>query len=64
MCVQEVGCDRQLASGVKEDNCGVCGGDGSTCQLVRGQAIPHLILEQCKNLRHTNDVPIDVQFNN
>uniref|UniRef100_A0AAQ5ZT26 ADAMTS-like 3 n=1 Tax=Amphiprion ocellaris TaxID=80972 RepID=A0AAQ5ZT26_AMPOC len=43
---QEVGCDRQLASGAREDNCGVCSGDGSTCQLVRGQAIPHLTPEQ------------------
>uniref|UniRef100_A0A3B3ZHL1 ADAMTS/ADAMTS-like cysteine-rich domain-containing protein n=1 Tax=Periophthalmus magnuspinnatus TaxID=409849 RepID=A0A3B3ZHL1_9GOBI len=46
MCIngvcQEVGCDRQLGSRVKEDNCGVCGGDGSTCRLVRGQASVHL----------------------
>ncbi|XP_031702131.1 ADAMTS-like protein 1 isoform X1 [Anarrhichthys ocellatus] len=50
MCIsgvcQEVGCDRQLASGAREDNCGVCGGDGSTCRLVRGQALPHLTPEQ------------------
>ncbi|KAL0607387.1 LOW QUALITY PROTEIN: LINE-1 retrotransposable element ORF1 protein, partial [Plecturocebus cupreus] len=32
-----VGCDHQLGSTVKEDNCGVCNGDGSTCRLVRGQ---------------------------
>ncbi|XP_066843817.1 ADAMTS-like protein 1 isoform X2 [Anser cygnoides] len=41
MCIsglcQIVGCDRQLGSAVKEDNCGVCNGDGSTCRLVRGQ---------------------------
>ncbi|KYO43000.1 hypothetical protein Y1Q_0016116 [Alligator mississippiensis] len=41
MCIsglcQIVGCDHQLGSTVKEDNCGVCNGDGSTCQLVRGQ---------------------------
>ncbi|XP_031413147.1 ADAMTS-like protein 1 [Meleagris gallopavo] len=41
MCIsglcQVVGCDRQLGSTVKEDNCGVCNGDGSTCRLVRGQ---------------------------
>ncbi|TMS13458.1 ADAMTS-like protein 3, partial [Larimichthys crocea] len=48
MC-QEVGCDRQLASGAREDNCGVCGGDGSTCRLVRGQALPHLTPEQCSS---------------
>ncbi|XP_058024805.1 ADAMTS-like protein 1 isoform X2 [Ahaetulla prasina] len=41
MCIsglcQIVGCDHQLGSPVKEDNCGVCDGDGSTCRLVRGQ---------------------------
>nr|XP_033776500.1 ADAMTS-like protein 1 isoform X2 [Geotrypetes seraphini] len=41
MCIsglcQVVGCDHQLGSTVKEDNCGVCNGDGSTCRLVRGQ---------------------------
>uniref|UniRef100_A0ABM5EYL0 ADAMTS-like protein 3 isoform X2 n=1 Tax=Pogona vitticeps TaxID=103695 RepID=A0ABM5EYL0_9SAUR len=41
MCIsgicQAVGCDRQLGSNAKEDNCGVCAGDGSTCRLVRGQ---------------------------
>uniref|UniRef100_A0A8C5F9Q7 ADAMTS-like 3 n=1 Tax=Gadus morhua TaxID=8049 RepID=A0A8C5F9Q7_GADMO len=50
MCIsgvcQEVGCDRQLGSGAKEDNCGVCGGDESTCQLVRGQALPHMSSEE------------------
>ncbi|XP_070426084.1 ADAMTS-like protein 3 isoform X1 [Equus przewalskii] len=42
MCIsgicQAVGCDRQLGSNAKEDNCGVCAGDGSTCRLVRGQS--------------------------
>lgn len=37
LCCQIVGCDHQLGSAVKEDNCGVCNGDGSTCRLVRGQ---------------------------
>ncbi|KAM8800765.1 ADAMTS-like protein 1 isoform 1-T1 [Rhynchonycteris naso] len=41
MCIsglcQMVGCDHQLGSNAKEDNCGVCSGDGSTCRLVRGQ---------------------------
>ncbi|XP_057238018.1 ADAMTS-like protein 3 [Malurus melanocephalus] len=45
MCIsgicQAVGCDRQLGSNAKEDNCGVCAGDGSTCRLVRGQAKAH-----------------------
>ncbi|XP_036187124.1 ADAMTS-like protein 1 isoform X1 [Myotis myotis] len=40
MCInglcQIVGCDHQLGSTTKEDNCGVCNGDGSTCRLVRG----------------------------
>ncbi|KAJ8247597.1 hypothetical protein GJAV_G00248130 [Gymnothorax javanicus] len=43
MCIsgicQEVGCDRQLGSDAKVDNCGVCAGDGSSCRLVRGQAL-------------------------
>ncbi|XP_072321525.1 ADAMTS-like protein 3 [Eucyclogobius newberryi] len=50
MCIngvcQEVGCDHQLGSRIKEDNCGVCGGDGTTCRLVRGQASPNLTRDQ------------------
>ncbi|KAJ7994750.1 hypothetical protein DPEC_G00252710 [Dallia pectoralis] len=50
MCIsgvcQEVGCDRQLGSGTREDSCGVCAGDGSTCRLVRGQALPHVSPEE------------------
>ncbi|XP_076879153.1 ADAMTS-like protein 3 isoform X2 [Brachyhypopomus gauderio] len=50
MCIngicEEVGCDRQLGSTAKEDVCGVCAGDGSTCRLVRGQALPHLSPEE------------------
>lgn len=45
---QAVGCDRQLGSSAKEDNCGVCAGDGSTCRLVRGQAKIHLAPEKRK----------------
>lgn len=33
---QIVGCDHELGSAAKEDNCGVCGGAGATCRLVRG----------------------------
>lgn len=33
---QIVGCDHELGSAAKEDNCGVCGGYGATCRLVRG----------------------------
>uniref|UniRef100_A0A674EQY4 ADAMTS like 3 n=1 Tax=Salmo trutta TaxID=8032 RepID=A0A674EQY4_SALTR len=47
MCIsgvcQEVGCDRQLGSGAREDNCGVCAGAGSTCRLVRGQSKLNLL---------------------
>ncbi|XP_051235929.1 ADAMTS-like protein 3 isoform X2 [Dicentrarchus labrax] len=64
MCIsgvcQEVGCDRQLASVAREDNCGVCGGDGSTCRLVRGQALPHLTPEQ--SLKTVLEVPVGSRF--
>uniref|UniRef100_A0A4W6CXC3 ADAMTS-like 3 n=1 Tax=Lates calcarifer TaxID=8187 RepID=A0A4W6CXC3_LATCA len=64
MCIngvcQEVGCDRQLTSGAREDNCGVCGGDSSTCRLVRGQALPHLTLEQ--SLKTILEVPVGSRF--
>ncbi|KAM4676372.1 ADAMTS-like protein 3 [Discoglossus pictus] len=50
MCIsgicQAVGCDRQLGSNAKEDNCGVCAGDGSTCRLVRGQSKSHVSAEK------------------
>ncbi|XP_045438414.1 ADAMTS-like protein 3, partial [Pipistrellus kuhlii] len=50
MCIsgacQAVGCDRQLGSRAKEDNCGVCGGNGSTCRLVRGQTKLHVSPEK------------------
>uniref|UniRef100_W5N5E8 ADAMTS like 3 n=1 Tax=Lepisosteus oculatus TaxID=7918 RepID=W5N5E8_LEPOC len=50
MCIngvcQAVGCDRQLGSNAKEDNCGVCAGDGSTCRLVRGQTMSHVSPEE------------------
>uniref|UniRef100_A0A8C5I8H8 ADAMTS like 1 n=1 Tax=Gouania willdenowi TaxID=441366 RepID=A0A8C5I8H8_GOUWI len=40
MCIsgacQIVGCDHELGSTAKEDSCGVCNGDGSSCRLVRG----------------------------
>ncbi|XP_077173364.1 ADAMTS-like protein 3 [Paroedura picta] len=50
MCIsgicQAVGCDRQLGSQAREDSCGVCAGDGSTCRLVRGQVKVHLSSEK------------------
>ncbi|KAG8186998.1 hypothetical protein JTE90_005769 [Oedothorax gibbosus] len=40
MCVDgecmSVGCDNILGSTNREDECGVCGGDGSSCQIVKG----------------------------
>lgn len=36
LVAQIVGCDHELGSTTKEDNCGVCNGDGSSCRLVRG----------------------------
>uniref|UniRef100_A0A8C7B5Z4 ADAMTS like 3 n=2 Tax=Neovison vison TaxID=452646 RepID=A0A8C7B5Z4_NEOVI len=50
MCIsgicQAVGCDRRLGSSAREDNCGVCAGNGSTCRLVRGQSKSHVSLEK------------------
>ncbi|KAM9408330.1 ADAMTS-like protein 3, partial [Pholidichthys leucotaenia] len=64
MCIngacQEVGCDRQLSSSAREDNCGVCSGDGSTCRLVRGQVLPHLTPEQ--PVRMVVEVPAGSRF--
>ncbi|XP_029113653.1 A disintegrin and metalloproteinase with thrombospondin motifs 1-like [Scleropages formosus] len=41
VCVQgqcvKAGCDRVIGSGRRLDRCGVCGGDGSTCEKVSGQ---------------------------
>ncbi|XP_042237860.1 papilin-like isoform X4 [Homarus americanus] len=34
-CMQ-VGCDHILGSSAQEDNCRVCGGDGSTCNTITG----------------------------
>uniref|UniRef100_A0A3Q3ABI1 ADAM metallopeptidase with thrombospondin type 1 motif, 2a n=1 Tax=Kryptolebias marmoratus TaxID=37003 RepID=A0A3Q3ABI1_KRYMA len=33
---EHVGCDGQIASDQQEDQCGVCGGDTSTCRIVKG----------------------------
>ncbi|XP_053079449.1 ADAMTS-like protein 3 isoform X3 [Acinonyx jubatus] len=50
MCIsgicQAVGCDRHLGSGAREDSCGVCAGNGSTCRLVRGQSKAHVSPEK------------------
>ena len=34
--MQHVGCDRVLGSDAVEDKCRVCGGDGTTCDTVKG----------------------------
>lgn len=34
--LQHVGCDRILGSDVREDHCRVCGGDGSSCEVIEG----------------------------
>ena len=31
VCIQKVGCDNQIGSNAVLDRCGVCNGDGSTC---------------------------------
>ncbi|EFB22032.1 hypothetical protein PANDA_015887, partial [Ailuropoda melanoleuca] len=50
MCIsgicQAVGCDRRLGSSAREDSCGVCAGNGSTCRLVRGQSKSHVSPEK------------------
>ncbi|KAK3562516.1 hypothetical protein QTP86_034766 [Hemibagrus guttatus] len=60
MCIngicQEVGCDRQLGSNTKPDNCGLCGGDGSSCRLIRGQSQIHVSLEE--PLKMVVEVPL------
>ncbi|KAM4707871.1 ADAMTS-like protein 1 isoform 2-T2 [Discoglossus pictus] len=60
MCIsglcQIVGCDHQLGSTAKEDNCGVCNGEGSTCRLVRGQYKSQL------SLIKTDDTVVVIPF--
>ncbi len=34
--MQHVGCDGQIASDQQEDRCGVCGGDNSSCKIIKG----------------------------
>ncbi|KAM9437279.1 A disintegrin and metalloproteinase with thrombospondin motifs 2-like isoform 1-T1 [Salvelinus alpinus] len=33
---EHVGCDNQIASDMQEDKCGICGGDNSTCKIIKG----------------------------
>lgn len=57
VCFQIVGCDHQLGSAAKEDNCGVCGGDGATCRLVRGHYRTQLDSGRSKNRRRVLGQP-------
>lgn len=34
---QDVGCDHLIGSGAKEDICGVCKGNGTSCRTVEGR---------------------------
>lgn len=36
LSLQHVGCDGQIASDKQEDRCGVCGGDNSSCKIIKG----------------------------
>ena len=36
LLAQDVGCDGILGSGAIVDQCGICGGDGSTCRVISG----------------------------
>lgn len=33
---EHVGCDGQIASDQQEDRCGICGGDNSSCKIIKG----------------------------
>ncbi|KAM3869026.1 A disintegrin and metalloproteinase with thrombospondin motifs 2 [Diretmus argenteus] len=33
---EHVGCDYQVASDKQEDRCGICGGDNSSCKIIKG----------------------------
>ncbi|KAJ7996439.1 hypothetical protein DPEC_G00237090 [Dallia pectoralis] len=33
---EHVGCDNQIASDKEEDKCGICGGDNSSCKIIKG----------------------------
>uniref|UniRef100_A0A8C7WJV2 ADAM metallopeptidase with thrombospondin type 1 motif, 2a n=1 Tax=Oncorhynchus mykiss TaxID=8022 RepID=A0A8C7WJV2_ONCMY len=33
---EHVGCDNQIASDMQEDKCGICGGDNSSCKIIKG----------------------------
>uniref|UniRef100_A0AAZ3RXC9 ADAM metallopeptidase with thrombospondin type 1 motif, 2 n=1 Tax=Oncorhynchus tshawytscha TaxID=74940 RepID=A0AAZ3RXC9_ONCTS len=33
---EHVGCDNQIASDTQEDKCGICGGDNSSCKIIKG----------------------------
>uniref|UniRef100_A0A8D3DWS7 ADAM metallopeptidase with thrombospondin type 1 motif, 2 n=1 Tax=Scophthalmus maximus TaxID=52904 RepID=A0A8D3DWS7_SCOMX len=51
---EHVGCDGQIASDRQEDRCGVCGGDNSSCKIIKGNFTRSYlkILEIPKGARH------------
>ncbi|XP_046898993.1 LOW QUALITY PROTEIN: A disintegrin and metalloproteinase with thrombospondin motifs 2-like [Hypomesus transpacificus] len=56
---EHVGCDNHIASDLQEDKCGVCGGDNSSCKIIKGnftrstKKLGYLkILEIPKGARH------------
>ena len=54
--LQPFGCDNQFGSTLKLDNCGVCGGNGSSCSLRKGTK--KVQLKQSKII-HTKQLSID-----
>ena len=34
---QHLGCDNRLLSKIRYDACGVCGGNGSSCNIIEGE---------------------------
>ena len=47
---QKAGCDNILDSDKKYDNCNVCGGNNSTCRLVRNQVSVPMIYGKEKSI--------------
>ncbi|KAJ8276310.1 hypothetical protein COCON_G00080620 [Conger conger] len=52
-CVK-VGCDYAIGSSKQEDKCGVCGGDNSTCKIVKGNFTRSARKQALKNLANGN----------
>ncbi|XP_076878106.1 A disintegrin and metalloproteinase with thrombospondin motifs 2 isoform X2 [Brachyhypopomus gauderio] len=50
---EKVGCDNIVGSGLQEDNCGVCGGDSSTCKIHKF----NVTLSEKKSVIKVFDIP-------